>query len=136
MPKRLDLVMLLHNKIRALHVHLGGYFRTGLVGKQSWQIFPDFINELCREPPRDKRAKILAVNWTPGHGSKEMRSGAEFTKVSVCTDIACKYLPHFLGYGFCFVFALPRTRSNSEAGCLRLVAAGAVGLWEMTAEGL
>lgn len=80
--------MLLHNKIRALHVHLGSYFRTGLVGKQSWQIFPDFINELCRDPPRDKRAKILAVNWTPGHTRKEMRSRAEFTKVSGCTDMA------------------------------------------------
>lgn len=35
---------------------------------------------------------------------------------------------------FCFV--LPCTQHNSRAGCLRLVAAGAVGLCEMTAGGL
>lgn len=106
------------------------------MGKQSWQIFPDFINELCREPPRDKRAKILAVNWTPGHASEEMRGTAEFTKVSGCTDTAGKYLPHFLDFSFLFCFALPCTQYNSEAGRLRPVAAGVVGLWEMTAGGL
>lgn len=97
--------MLPHDKIRALHAHLGSYFRMGLVGKQSWQILPDFINELCREAPGDKRAKILAVNWTLGRTRKEMRGGAEFKKVRGCTDIAAKSLRHYLGFGFCsFLF--------------------------------
>lgn len=109
------------------------------MGKQSWQIFPDFINELCREPPGDKRAKILAVNWTQGLARKAMRRGPEFKKVSGCIDIAGKHLRHCLGSGFCsvlFCFVLPCTQHNSRAGCLRLVAAGAVGLCEATAGGL
>lgn len=39
------------------------------MGKPSWQIFPDFINELCRGPQGTKGHKILSVNW--------MRKGAE-----------------------------------------------------------
>lgn len=59
-----DLLMLLHNEMRVLHACLCGYFRERWWGKQSWQIFPDFINELCRRPQGTKGQKILSVNWT------------------------------------------------------------------------
>lgn len=48
--------MLLHDEMRVVHTCLRGYFRERLVGKQSWQIFPDFINELCKKAAGDKRA--------------------------------------------------------------------------------
>lgn len=64
--------MLLHNEMRVVHTCLRGYFRGRLVGKQSWQIFPDFINELCRRPQGTKGHKILSVNWTL-RGAEEKR---------------------------------------------------------------
>lgn len=56
--------MFLHNKLRAHNAGLHGYFRKRFVGKPSWQIFPDFINELCRGPQGKKGHKIISVNWT------------------------------------------------------------------------
>lgn len=67
---RHDLLMLLHNEMRVLHACLCGYFSEGWWGKQSWQIFPDFINELCRRPQGTKGQKILSMNWTP-RGAEE-----------------------------------------------------------------
>lgn len=58
------------------------------MGKRSWQIFPGFINELCRRPRGTKGQKILAVNWTLGCKRKEMRRGAVIKKVSGYIDIA------------------------------------------------
>jgi len=48
-----------------------GYFRESLVGEQSLQIFPDFINVLCRGPQGTKGQKLLS-----GRGG-EQREGKE-----------------------------------------------------------
>lgn len=68
--------MLLHNEMRALHTCLHSYFRERLVGKPSWQIFPDFINELCRGPQGTKGHKILSMNWTR-RGAEDRRGEEE-----------------------------------------------------------
>lgn len=61
---RHHLVMLLHNEMRVFHACLLGYFRERCVGMPSWQIFLDFINELCTWPQGTKGQKILCVNLT------------------------------------------------------------------------
>lgn len=71
--------MLLHSEMRALHACLHGYFRERLVGKPSWQIFPDFINELCRGPRGTKGQKILSMNRR--RSGAEERRGAVIKKV-------------------------------------------------------
>lgn len=68
--------MLLHNQVRALHICLHGYFSERLVGKPSWQIFPDFINELCRGPQGTKGHKMLS-NWMRRRAEERRGDGRE-----------------------------------------------------------
>lgn len=99
--------------------------------KQSWQIFPGFINELCRRPRGTKGQQILAVNWTLGCKRKEMRKGAVIKKVSGYIDTAdnsqsilCTVWVIFL----CAIYSIIGEQDGSDL--LQLAVVGA--LWNAT----